>query len=379
MYAFAGHSECVTRTSSRSAGFALITIGTLLWGTGGVAGSLVAGNSTLPLPSVSAVRLLAGGTLLLAAAAATGRTQRMPRTPASARRIAATAALTAVMTAAYFQSLALAGVAVATALSLGIAPLCVASYTAIRTRRMPAPRILAALTAGTAGLALVCGAPQDRTSPAALACGVGLAAVSGVAFAALTIMNRRVVPGLTPAPLLGISFVLAGLISLAWSLPAGIDLGSLNGTAWGALGVLILFQTTVGYLAFYAGLQRGVSSTAAAVLSLLEPVAATVLAIVLLGQHLAILAGAGIVILLAAVLLVREPDAAARTTTAGSTPDACMPADGTAAPGRPHQSRGGSHSPDRGRSHRRDRLRRDCTHLHGPARIRRKRPVTTKR
>jgi Peptidase family M23/EamA-like transporter family len=98
---------------------------------------------------------------------------------------------------------------------------------------------------------------------------------------------------------------------------------------------LDLFQTTVGYLAFYAGLQQGVSSTAAAVLSLLEPVAATVLAILLLGQHLAILAGAGIVILLTAVLLVREPDAAARTTTAASTPDACMPAAGTAAKGRP--------------------------------------------
>src|SRR5262249_11330189 len=178
MHACAGHSGWVTRISSRSAGFALITIGTLLWGTGGVAGSLVAGNSTLPLLSVSAVRLLAGGTLLLAAAAATGRAQRMPRTPASARRIAATAPLTAAMTAPYFQSLALAGVAVATALSLGIAPLSVAGYTAIRTRRMPAPRILAALTAGTAGLALVCGAPQDRTSPAALACGVVLAAVS---------------------------------------------------------------------------------------------------------------------------------------------------------------------------------------------------------
>lgn len=279
-----------------------------MWGTGGVAGSVVADNSTLPLLSVSAVRLLAGGALLLAAAAATGRVQRMPRTPASSRRIAATAVLTAVMTAAYFQSVALAGVAVATALSLGLAPLTVAGYTAIRTRRMPAPRILAALAAGTAGLALVCGAPQARTSPAALAWGVVLAAVSGVTFAAITIMNRRVVPGLTPAPLLGTAFVLAGVISLAWSLPAGIDLGSLNGTAWGALGVMTVFQTVVGYLAFYAGLQKGVSPAAAAVLSLLEPVAATVLAIVLLGQHLAILAGVGIAILLAAVLLVREPE-----------------------------------------------------------------------
>jgi len=221
MHAFAGHSGCVTRTLPRSAGLALITIGTLLWGTGGVAGSLVADNSTLPLLSVSAVRLLAGGTLLLAAAAATGRTRRMPRTPASARRIAATAALTAVMTAAYFQSLALAGVAVATALSLGIAPLSVAGYTAIRTRQMPTPRILAALTAGTAGLALVCGAPQARTGPTALAWGVVLAAVSGVAFAAITIMNRRVMPGLTPAPLLGVSFVLAGLVSWPGACPPG--------------------------------------------------------------------------------------------------------------------------------------------------------------
>jgi hypothetical protein len=141
---------------------------------------------------------------------------------------------------------------------------------------------------------------------------------------------------------------------------------------------LDLFQTTVGYLAFYAGLQQGVSSTAAAVLSLLEPVAATVLAILLLGQHLAILAGAGIVILLTAVLLVREPDAAAHDHRRQHP--RCLHACGRdGCEGTTHQSRGGNHSPSRGRSHRRARLRRDCTHRHGPAQIRRKRPVLTKR
>jgi drug/metabolite transporter, DME family len=306
--------EAVAPFSARSGAFALVATGALLWGTGGVAGSLVAGNSGLSLLSVSAVRLLAGGALMFAVAAATGQVRRVPRTLVSARRIGATALLTAVMTASYFESVALAGVAVATALSLGVAPLTVAACTAVRARRRPSPRILAALVVGTGGLTLVCGAPPAHTSPAALGWGVVLAVVSAVAFAASTIVNRHPRPGLTPTPLLGISFVLAGLVSLAWSIPTGIDLGTLNGTAWGALGVLTVLQTTVGYLAFYAGLQRGVSSTAAAVLSLLEPVAATTLAILLLGQHLEFLTGAGIALLLAAVLLVREPAEAAVTS-----------------------------------------------------------------
>lgn len=308
-------------------GAVLVAAGALLWGTGGVAAATITAHSAMSPTAVSALRLLGGGLAVLAVTAATGQLRHVPRTRASARHIGLTAVLTAVFGAAYFQSVAHVGVAVATVVALGAAPLVVTARAAVRAHRLPRVPVLAALVTSVVGLALVTGVrPVAATTPD-LAWGLVLALVAAVAFAATTVVNRRVLPGLGPAPLLGTSFTLAGLVSLVPAVPAGLALGSLDATAWWTLGFLALVQTAVGYLAFYAGLQRGVGATSAALLSLLEPVGAAVLAVVVLGEDVTPTAALGIALVLGAVALARDRPAAPRPRGARS------PADGP--PGRP--------------------------------------------
>ncbi|MFE5294757.1 DMT family transporter [Isoptericola sp. NPDC056618] len=308
------------------AGAALVAAGALLWGTGGVAAATIGAHSAMPPTAVSALRLLGGGLAVLAVTAATGQLRRVPLTRASARHVALTAALTAVFGAAYFQSVAHVGVAVATVVALGAAPLVVTARSAVRARRLPRVTVLAALATSVVGLALVSGVHPVAGTTRDLAWGLALALVAAVAFAATTVVNRRVLPGLGPAPLLGTSFTLAGLVSLLPAAGAGLALGSLDATAWWTLAFLALVQTAVGYLAFYAGLQRGVGATSAALLSLLEPVGAAVLAVVVLGEALTPAAVLGIALVLGAVLLARDRPATPRV---GARPGADGP------PGRP--------------------------------------------
>ncbi|MCZ2264096.1 DMT family transporter, partial [Isoptericola sp. QY 916] len=204
----------------------------------------------------------------------------------------------------------------------------VTARSAVRARRLPRVPVLAALATSVVGLALVSGVRPVAGTTRDLAWGLALALVAAVAFAATTVVNRRVLPGLGPAPLLGTSFTLAGLVSLVPAAGAGLALGSLDATAWWTLAFLALVQTAVGYLAFYAGLQRGVGATSAALLSLLEPVGAAVLAVVVLGEALTPAAVLGIALVLGAVLLARDRPATPRPR-AGARP----PADGP--PGRP--------------------------------------------
>lgn len=291
--------------SARPSGFWLVALAGALWGTGGLAAALAAQHTTLSWPALSALRLVVGGALMLGLTAASGELRRIPRTSQSLRHIALTAVLSAVYQGAYFQALALVGVAVATVISLGAAPVAVALATAITSRRMPSAGVTVAIVAAIIGLILVSDAPASSSSASATVLGVALALVAGLSFAATTVVNRRAVPGLTPAALIATSFTAAGVLVAIWGVFAGFDLAHTDATAWGWIAYLAVVPTVLAYLAFFGGLQRGVPSTTAAVLSLVEPVTATVLAVVILHEPLTPAASAGIGLLLLAVVLVR--------------------------------------------------------------------------
>ncbi len=297
------------RTSARSSGYLLVIMAAVLWGAGGPAAAIVAANSQMSWSAISALRLLAGGIIMLVVTGSTGELRRIPRTRESVRHIVLTAVLMAVAGIAYFQSLAFIGVAVATVLSLGAAPLTVAAATAIRHRRAPGLPVILALVLAVAGLVLVSdvSAMSGGQDSWRTILGVGVALLSGVVFGGTMILNRRVVPGLSPAPLIATSFTLAGLLSLPVGVAAGLHLGSVTWPAWWALVFLALVQTMLGYTAFHAGLQRGVPATSAAILSLLEPLAATVLAVLILHEPLSFSTVLGMSLLLTAVVLVRPP------------------------------------------------------------------------
>lgn len=286
-------------------GFALVALGATLWGTGGIAGAIIAANSEMSWPAISGLRLLAGGLLLLGLTALTGELQRIRRGVGAGRRILVTGAGTAVYTTAYFQAVPMVGVAVATVVCLGSAPVAIAVYTAAVARRMPGPGTVIALVAAVAGLALVSDLRGATGSAVELVVGLGLALASGLSFAATTVANRTTIPGLGARALIATSLSVAGLIAAPVGIVVGVDFASMTTPAWAAAAFLVLVQTMVAYVAYFAGLQTGLPSTTAVIVLLIEPLIATILAVVILDETLTASIAAGIALLMLAIILVR--------------------------------------------------------------------------
>ncbi|MFC7614089.1 DMT family transporter [Actinokineospora soli] len=282
-------------TSSRS--FLALVFAGLLWGTGGLAGALLQARTGLHPVAVAAYRLLIGGGLATAALLVL-RTP-VPRTAAVARRLLAAGALVGLFQAGYFAAVALTSVSLATLLTIGSVPVFVAIATAERK-----PRALAAIGLAVAGLALLAGAPATgdgwRTAG-----GIALSLATGAGFAALTLLNRRPVPGLSSGATTALGLLVGGVLLLPLALAAGMALPA-GGDVLLIAAYLGIVPTALAYGAYFAGL-RGAPAVTAALCSMLEPLTATVLAVVLLDDRMTAAGVVGAALLFAALVLNAVP------------------------------------------------------------------------
>ncbi|WP_448059576.1 DMT family transporter [Cellulomonas hominis] len=317
----------------RAGDFALVLLGAVLWGTGGLAGSALASGSDLDMLGVATVRLLVGGGLLLVLLAVTGRLRRVVRGRATWRRVVTTGALAALYQGCYFVAVSLTSISIATVVALGAAPVLVAAATAVATRRRPPVRTLAAVGLALVGLVLLVGVSVSGGGRPAL--GVCLALVSAAGFATMTVVNSRPVPGLAPLPLTALSFTLGGVVLAVLCVVTG--LGDHWGTPRGAEGWLLvaylgLGPTALAYGAYFAGL-RTVPATTASLLSLVEPLTATVGAVLLRGEAFGPRSLLGAVLLASAVVVLRPRPARVPGAAAGVTAGPAAGGTAGAAPG----------------------------------------------
>jgi DME family drug/metabolite transporter len=235
---------------------------------------------------------------------AVGRGGGWPHLAAELRRpgrLAAVASGSLVFQLSFFFAVRDVGVAVATLIALGLAPVALTAAEALAARSLPTARTLAVLLLALVGLALVtaAGAPDAQVAPRPLV-GVLEAVLSGLAYAASTTWSTGLSGRLGPlsitlaTSLTGVLVLLPVMAATGWHPPA--DAPAVGGTIW-----LGLVTTVIAYGLFYAGL-RSTPGSVAMILTLLEPVTAVVLAAVLLGEPLtaANLIGGGL--LLAAVV-----------------------------------------------------------------------------
>ena len=277
--------------------FCLVASG-LLWGTGGLTGSLLGRVTGLSALSVAACRLTAGGVLIVVFLILTGR--RWPAGRAAWARIAAVGALAAAYQSCYFIAVSLTSVALATLVTIGTAPVIVLGVQRVaghRTgRRAPAAACLA-----LAGLALLVGLPSGFSQTAVLA-SAGLAVLAAAGFAAITLTGARPVPGLDDLTVTGFGFSIGGLALM----PVAAALGGLHfRTGPEAIGLLIALgtgPTAVAYTLYFRGLRTAAASTGA-LLTLLEPLTGAILAALILGQRLSPAGIAGAAVLAAAVII----------------------------------------------------------------------------
>ena len=277
-------------------GLLYLVISGLLWGTGGLTGSLLSRTAGLPALSVAAYRLTAGGVLIVVFLTVTGR--RWPAGRAAWTRVIVIGLLAALFQGCYFTAVSLTSVPLATLVTIGSAPVIVQGVerlTGRGTGRQAASTTCLAL----AGLGLLVGAPSGPGTAAVLS-GTGLAVAAAAGFAAITLAGSRPVPGLDELTVTGFGFTIGGLALIPLAALAG-GFGFRPGPE--AIGLLIALgtgPTAVAYTLYFRGLRAAAASTAA-LLALIEPLTGAVLATLILGQRLSGTGIAGALILAVAV------------------------------------------------------------------------------
>ncbi|MGW3783330.1 DMT family transporter [Micromonospora chokoriensis] len=280
-------------------GLIQITVTGVLWGTTGVAVQLLRDSTGLSPVSIGFHRLAIAALVLLACTAG-----RLRTILAALRAAPVPLLLTGVglglYQALYFAAVAWAGVSVATVVSLGVAPVLAAAWESARARQIPGPVRLGTLVAAVTGLVLITTATADpsASAPAPLL-GLLAAAGSGLGYAVTTLISRHASQHTTPMTLTTISTVIGALTLAPFALASGIAVPVRPDTV-ALLLHLGVITTAVAYALFYAGL-RTTPGSVAALLTLLEPLTAAVLAVALLHEPLPLPVVVGGVVLLSAV------------------------------------------------------------------------------
>lgn len=271
------HASAGTRLSLLHLSFAGI-----LWGTTGVVVHLVAERTGLGALAIGFYRL-AIAAVVLSAIGFPARRRILAAFRAAPAATAAVGVGLAAYQALYFVAVRLGGVSVATVVSLGLAPVLLSAGETLRSRRRPSGAMLGAATAAILGLALITGATVE---PGAATAGWGLlaAVASGVVYAASTAVSRHTAQGVPPLTLT----TLACVIGAAGLAPIAAVEGLTFSPEPAPIALLVYtgaITTALAYALFYSGLRR-TSGSVAVVVTLLEPLTAALLAVLLIGEPL---------------------------------------------------------------------------------------------
>jgi drug/metabolite transporter (DMT)-like permease len=189
------------------------------------------------------------------------------------------------------------------ALILYTYPVLVCAAAVALGRERASARRVAALLAASAGAVLVlAGAATGSFDALGAAMGFGAALV----YTVYILVGDRVVGGV---PLLALAALVCTGAALTFALAATVRGGpelSFSAAGWGWIGAIALVSTVGAILTFFAGLSR-VGPSAAAILSVFEPVVTVALAAAAFGESLALVQLAGGALVLAAVVVMQWP------------------------------------------------------------------------
>jgi drug/metabolite transporter, DME family len=275
----------------------------VLWGTGGLTGTELARVAGLPAISVAAYRLLVGGSLLTAYLLAR---RRRPSGRAAWTRVAVVGLLSAEFQLCYFLAISLTSVSLATLITIGAAPVIVQVADAVRGSSTGGRRAVAITGVALAGLVLLVGAPGSGFGVTAMLASTALALAAAAGFAVVSMVAARPVPGLDDLTLTGFSFTAGGAVLTVIAAACGRIAFRLDPASVGLVLALGIGPTAIAYAAYFRGL-RVASANTGTLVTLLEPLTAAVLAVLLLGNRLGPAGIAGAVLLGVAVLLATRP------------------------------------------------------------------------
>jgi DME family drug/metabolite transporter len=210
---------------------------------------------------------------------------------------------------AFYSAMRLAGVTIGTVVTIGTAPLFAALIEYVMERSLLTLRWTVGALSGVAGMVLIClaeGSSHSAVGGSSVPLGVALGLLGGFTYALYSWTARAMmVRGVRSSVVMGATFGLGGM----FLMPVLIVTGGPLLASWGnaAVGLYMAFVPMfLGYICFGYGLSRVRASTATT-LTLIEPVVAAVLAVVIVGERLPALGWIGVGLVVVCLLVLTIP------------------------------------------------------------------------
>ena len=210
---------------------------------------------------------------------------------------------------AFYGAMRLAGVTIGTVVTIGTAPLFAALIEYVMERSKLTLRWTVGALSGVAGMVLIClaeGSSHGAVGGSSVPLGVALGLLGGFTYALYSWTARAVMlRGVRSSVVMGATFGLGGILLM----PVLIVTGGPLLASWGnaAVGLYMAFVPMfLGYICFGYGLSRVRASTATT-LTLIEPVVAAVLAVVIVGERLPALGWTGVGLVVMCLLVLTMP------------------------------------------------------------------------
>jgi DME family drug/metabolite transporter len=282
----------------------LVILSAVCFGTTGTAQAY--GPDAAPSSAVGLTRIVVGGALLaLVARRVAGRSADRPRRDRPWALLVLGGAAVLAYQPTFFAGVRLNGVAVGAVITLGAAPVLTGLLEWAVTRRVPSPAWFSATGCAIVGVALL-GGVLDRGTGAVDARGVAGSLAAALAYAVYTLTAKRLLDaGWTPTTAIGSIFGVAAVLGAPFLLL--VDLSWLrDGSGIAMVAWLAIVTVAVAYVLFAVGLRR-LSASTVSTLTLVEPLTACVLGLVLLDERLSGAGWVGLVVLAAGVVVLAAP------------------------------------------------------------------------
>ncbi|MBB4351585.1 DMT family transporter [Aliirhizobium cellulosilyticum] len=287
-------------------GVAAILFAAVVWGTTGTAATFA--------PDVSATAIGAAAMGVGGIAQALIAFRKINRSRAALweqRSLLAIGALAvAVYPLAFYGSMRLAGVTVGTVITIGSAPLLSALIEYFLDRTRLTTRWTIGALVGVIGMVFICVAENASHGEAvrgeSVPLGVVLGLIGGLTYALYSWTARRMMlQGMRSSVAMGATFGLGGLLLV----PVLVATGGPFLASWSNAAVGIYMAAVpmmLGYLCFGYGLAR-VQASMATTITLLEPVIAAVLAVIIVGERLPVLGWIGVALVAGCLAIITMP------------------------------------------------------------------------
>lgn len=220
---------------------------------------------------------------------------------------------------AFYSSMKLAGVAVGTVISIGFAPLISALLERVFDKKRLTSQWKTGAAFGITGATMLCLSKSHLQNTGSIEInnyiyGILMGLVAALTYAAYShIAHRLMQQGIGSRAAMGSLFGIGGLLLL----PVLYFTGSAFLHSWSNIAVGIYMASVpmfLGYILFGFGLAR-ISASTATTLSLFEPAVATILAVIIVGEHLTIAAWSGIALIVTCLFILTCPGLTAGSAT----------------------------------------------------------------